>query len=77
MCGCIQLQWWIIWFQLGALFAAGLVQYKEWFGARGVIMGLMCVLTAMLMTQTNVANTQRRVRSPLLLLIIFSGVEHS
>ncbi|KAK9918462.1 hypothetical protein WJX75_004233 [Coccomyxa subellipsoidea] len=56
-----QLQWWIIWFQLGALFAAALVQYKEWFGARGVIMGLMCVLTAMLMTQTNVANYQRQM----------------
>lgn len=61
----MQLQWWIIWFQLGALFAAALVQYKEWFGARGVIMGLMCVLTAMLMTQTNVANYQRQVGRPL------------
>lgn len=57
----MQLQWWIIWFQLGALLAAGLVQYKQWFGARGVIMGLMCVLTALLMTQTNILNNQREV----------------
>lgn len=68
----LQLQWWIIWFQLGALFAAGLVQYKEWFGARNAIMGLMCVLTAMLMAQTNVANYQRQVSR--LLTTFFSGI---
>ena len=58
----LQLQWWIIWLQLGALGIAAVVQYKQWHGARGVVMGLMCVLTATLMTQTDVANTQRLVR---------------
>jgi hypothetical protein len=57
----MQLQWWIIWFQLGALCVAALVQCKEWYGARGIVMGLMCVLTALLMAQTDIVNTARLV----------------
>ena len=56
-----QFQWWLIWFQLGTLLLAGIVQYRNWHGARTAVMGALCVLTAIIMHQADGANLQRQV----------------
>ena len=56
-----QFQWWLIWFQLGTLLVASVVQYRNWHGARTAVMGALCVLTAIIMHQADGANLQRQV----------------
>ena len=57
----LQYQWWMIFMELSALLLAALVQYRQWYSARGAVMGLFCVLTALMMIQADLANTQRQV----------------
>lgn len=71
ICHCLQLAWWIIWFQAAALFVAALVQHQKWYSSRTMVMGLFCALTAVMMVQTHFANNQRQVSlgpTPYLLL---------